>query len=95
MSKSKVYVCKKCKNARCLTRVLKHADTKLVLVGCQKICAGPVAGTKVDGRMEWFTRVDTGKRMAGLRMLLERRKKHPVKALEARRLPKRSGRSPR
>jgi hypothetical protein len=54
-----------------------------------------VVGTKVDGRMEWFTRVDTPKRMAGLRMLLEKRKKQPVKALEARRLHKRSGRAPR
>jgi hypothetical protein len=92
---TKAYVCKKCKNAECLTRMLKDTDAKVKLVGCQKICAGPVVGAKVDGRMEWFTRVDTGKRMAGLRMLLEKRKKHPVKALEARRLTKRSGRPPR
>ena len=66
MSRKKLYVCKKCKNSRCLTRVLQPSDAKLVLVGCQKICAGPVVGTKVDGRMEWFTRVDTLKRMAAV-----------------------------
>jgi hypothetical protein len=92
---SKVYVCKKCKNAKCLTRLLRKSDAELVMVGCQKICAGPVAGTKVDGRMEWFTRVDTPKRMVGLRMLAEKHKRRPVRALEARRLSKRSGRTPR
>jgi hypothetical protein len=95
MGKRKVFVCKKCKNADCVARVVKKSDAKLVLVGCQKICAGPVAGLSVSGRMEWFSRVDTSKRLAGLRMLAERRKKRPVHALESRRLPKRSGRSPR
>jgi hypothetical protein len=95
MGKAKVFVCKKCKNADCLTRLVKKSDAKLVLVGCQKICAGPVAGTKVAGRMEWFSRVDSAKRIAGLRMLVERRKKRPVPALERRRLVKRSGRRPR
>jgi hypothetical protein len=95
MGRAKVFVCKKCKNADCLTRLVKKSDAKLVLVGCQKICAGPVAGLAVSGRMEWFSRVDTPKRMAGLRMLAERRKKKPVPALESRRERKRSGRAPR
>jgi hypothetical protein len=95
MAKAKVFVCKKCKNADCLARMVKKSRSKLVMVGCQKICAGPVAGLSVSGRMEWFSRVDTPKRMAGLRMLAERRKKRPVAALENRRLHKRSGRPPR
>jgi hypothetical protein len=98
MSRTKVYVCKKCKKCKkadCLVDVLKKSDAKLVLVGCQKICAGPVAGTKVAGQLEWFSRVDTAKRIAGLRMLVEHRKKRPVPALERRRLVKRSGRRPR
>jgi hypothetical protein len=95
MGKSKVFVCKKCKRSDCLTDVLKTSDIKFDLVGCQKICAGPVAGLQVGGRMEWFSRVDTAKRIAGLRMLIEDRTKRPVKALEKKRVTKRSGRSPR
>jgi hypothetical protein len=95
MGKSRVFVCKKCKKADCLVKILKRTDSTLVLVGCQKICAGPVVGTELSGRMEWFSRVDTPKRLAGLRMLVERRTKRPAKALEKRRLPKRSGRAPR
>jgi hypothetical protein len=91
----RVFVCKKCRRAHCLTDMLKGTDAKVVLVGCQKICSGPVAGVKLSGRMEWFSRVDTPKRMAGLRMLAERRKKRPVVALEKRRLTTRSGRPPR
>jgi hypothetical protein len=93
--KRKVFVCRKCKNSDCVARVVKKSEAKLVLVGCQKICAGPVAGLSVAGRMEWFSRVDTPKRLAGLRMLAERRRKRPVPALESRRLSKRSGRPPR
>ena len=68
----KVFVCKKCKNADCLMRVLKHSESKLVPVGCQKICSGPVVGLKVDGRMEWFSRVDSLKALAGVRGQLGR-----------------------
>ena len=92
MRGKKVFVCKKCKNADCALRVLKKSDAKLVPVGCQKICAGPVVGVKVDGRMEWFRRVDTPKALAGMRMLAERRTNRLVPALERRRLVKRSGR---
>lgn len=95
MGKKKVFVCKKCKNADCLLRVLKKSEAKVVRVGCQKICAGPVVGLKVAGRMEWFRRVDTPKSLAGMRILAERRKKEPVPALERRRLAKRAGRAPR
>jgi hypothetical protein len=91
----KVYVCKKCKNADCLTKVLNRADSRLVPVGCQKICAGPVVGVKVAGQMEWFSRVSSLKEIAALRMLADRRTKRPARPLEKRRLGKRSGRPPR
>ena len=67
----------------------------MAVVGCQKICAGPVASIEQPGRMEWFSRIDTAKRIAGLHMLIERKEKRPVKALEKRRVVKRSGRAPR
>jgi hypothetical protein len=95
MGKAKVFICKKCKKADCLVDVLQGTEIKLALVGCQKICAGPVAGTEVAGKMEWFCRIDTPKRIAGLRILAERRTKRPVKALEKKRVSKRSGRAPR
>ena len=31
-------------------------------VGCQKICAGPVVGLEVAGRLEWYCEIDRGKR---------------------------------
>jgi hypothetical protein len=95
VSRPKVYVCRKCKRSECVVDVLEKTDAKLVLVGCQKICAGPVAGTKVAGRMEWFSRVDSKKGLAGLRLHLRHPKRRPAKALERRRVPKRSGRNPR
>jgi hypothetical protein len=95
MSRTKVYVCRKCKRSDCLIDVVEKTDAKLILVGCQKICDGPVAGTEVAGRMEWFSRVDSAKRLAGLRLLIRRQKRRPVKALERRRVIKRSGRRPR
>ncbi len=92
MRTKKVYVCKKCKNADCLFKVLKKADVRLVPVGCQKICAGPVAGVKIAGEMEWFSKVSSAKEMAGLHMVAERRTKRLPRPLEKRRLARRSGR---
>jgi hypothetical protein len=33
---------------------------KIKKVGCQKICKGPVFGVEVDGRLEWFCRLEAG-----------------------------------
>ncbi|HEX3795883.1 MAG TPA: hypothetical protein VHV57_15425 [Acidimicrobiales bacterium] len=95
MAKTKVFICTKCKQAKCLAQIFEHSQTKVSLVGCQKICAGPVAGVVVDGRMEWFSRIDTPKRIAGLRMVARHRVRRTPKALERRRVVKRSGRKPR
>lgn len=95
MATETILICRKCKQAKCLVSILKASDVEVVRVGCQKICVGPVAGLVVDGRMEWFSRVNTAKRIAALRTLARHRHRRPPKALEKRRLKKRSGRAPR
>jgi len=40
-------------------------------VGCQKLCHGPVFGTKVDGTWEWFGRVRSDAAVEALLALLE------------------------
>jgi hypothetical protein len=92
VSKTKVYVCKKCKRHSCVEEALAKVEAKVVLVGCQKICSAPVAGLRVDGQMEWFDRLDTGKRLAGLRTQAKHPKRQPRKALRRRLVAKRSGR---
>jgi hypothetical protein len=51
--------------ANCLVDILKRSDANVTLVGCQKICPGPVAGIELSGRMEWFSRIETTKRIRG------------------------------
>jgi hypothetical protein len=92
-----VAVCRKCKNHECLTEILEsHADVSLRLVKCQKICHGPVVGLPVDGRMEWFERVDGVKEVAAL-VRITRNGHHDSipKPLKKRRVKKYSGRPPR
>jgi hypothetical protein len=38
-------------------RKLREALGEAELVGCQKICAGPVCGLEIDGTVEWFSKV--------------------------------------
>ena len=86
-----VYICGKCKNSDCLAAFLKGTGSARVkMVGCQKVCRGPVAGTKVRKRMEWFACVDRAKPMVALERSLRRRVK-PAPALEARRVRRKSG----
>ena len=88
-------VCKKCKDSKCLVGFLKaKTDVKVVPVGCQKICHGPVVGVDVAGRMEWFERVGKAKPMVALARLSADGGK-VAKPLEKRRVAKRSGRAPR
>ena len=92
-----VAVCRKCKRSACLVELLEErADVSLRLVRCQKICRGPVVGVAVDGRMEWFQRVDGVKPLAALLRLT--RKKHTKKIpkpLQKLRVTRQSGRQPR
>jgi hypothetical protein len=97
VAKPRVWVCRKCKQSYCLTSFLKGSDgPKVKVVGCQKICKGPVAGCKVNGRMEWFARVDRAKPMVALARAAGRRGKTKLPApLESRRLARLSGQPPR
>jgi hypothetical protein len=91
-----VMVCKKCKDSKCLAKFFKtKTDVKVLSVGCQKICHGPVAGTQVAGRTEWFERVGKAKPMVALARLASDGTAKLPHALEKRRVPKHSGRPPR
>lgn len=63
---------------------------EVVEVGCQSVCDGPVAGTVVAGRLEWFRRVATRKRRNAL-VALAGGIDRPGKPLAKRRVAKRSG----
>jgi hypothetical protein len=95
--RSRVWMCKKCKQADCLEEFLTATGrVKVKKVGCQKICRGPVAGLKVRGRMEWFARVDRAKPMVALLRAADPRHTKRIRpALESRRVARRSGVAPR
>jgi (2Fe-2S) ferredoxin len=59
-------------------------------VGCQDICDGPVAGTLVEGTLEWFREVDGEKARRALVELLVGGKL--ARPLRKRRVAKRAGR---
>ncbi len=66
------------------------------LVGCQDVCRQPVAGTRVDDRLEWFGGLDKPKRRAALVDLLNDKAPRRIpKALEGARVAKRAGKDPR
>jgi len=79
-----------------LRSFLEDTGLRVQSVGCQKVCKGPVVGLEVDGRMEWFQRVNRPKAMVALARLAQRGGTGKVaKPLAKRWVPKRSGRPPR
>jgi len=40
-------------------------------VGCQKVCRGPVVGVAIDGRWQWFERMDSPKALRALEQLVD------------------------
>jgi hypothetical protein len=92
-----VYVCRKCKHSKALQKAIERgSDATVTVVGCQDVCRQPVAGTRVDGRLQWFGGLDTPKRQAALIELLnDERPRRIPKALQKARAPKRSGKDPR
>ncbi len=77
----------------CLERVLsKRKGVDVELVRGQKACHGPVAGLAVDGRMEWFEKVDGVEQIAAL-VRMTRRALHDriPKPLRRRRVKARAG----
>jgi hypothetical protein len=99
MAKNRVWVCTKCRNSSCLVAFLNGSHgPKVSKVGCQKICKGPVAGTRLNGQVEWFFRVDRAKPMVALLRAAQhgRKKKQKLpRPLQQRRVTRRSGQLPR
>ncbi len=92
-----IYVCRKCKHSKDLQKAVgRGTDATVKLVGCQDVCEQPVAGTRVDGCLQWFGGLDQGKRQRALIDLLnEPRPRELPKVLAKARVPKRAGKSPR
>jgi (2Fe-2S) ferredoxin len=90
----KVYVCKgshcsKCKDERAALLATLESAAKVREVGCQKMCKGPVVGVEVDGCLEWFADLGSGKARRGLDKLIDQGRLS--KALAKRQVAKRSG----
>jgi hypothetical protein len=94
---STIYVCRKCKHSKELQDALaRRTDATLKLVGCQDVCKQPLAGTRVDGSLEWFGGLDQSKRQRALINLVNDGSRGPVPAVLAKaRSKKRAGKSPR
>jgi hypothetical protein len=91
-----VYVCRKCKHSKGLQKAIgRGSDATVKLVGCQDVCRQPVAGTRVDDRLEWFGGLDKPKRQAALVELLNDSRRRIPKALQKARVAKRAGKDPR
>jgi len=91
-----IYVCRKCKHSKCLQKAVERgSDATVRLVGCQDVCEQPVAGTRVDGRLEWFGGLDKAKRQQAIIDLLNDQPKRVPDALDKARVAKRAGKGPR
>ncbi len=58
-------------------------------MGCQKVCKGPVVGLDVDGELQWFRKMDSGKAVDALQDFVDEGRL--AKPLKRRRDPKRAG----
>jgi hypothetical protein len=95
MAEPRTYVCvgKDCRRDKCHRDLLTALDAsgQVTRVPCQDICKGPVAGTVVDGEVEWFKRVrKPGQRRALVALIREGGRPIPDE-LRSRWVPKRSG----
>jgi hypothetical protein len=92
-----IYVCRKCKHSKGLQKALERGTGATVrLVGCQDVCDEPVAGTRVDGCVQWFGGLDKAKRQRALIELVKDGGDGPLPDVLAKaRSRKRAGKSPR
>jgi hypothetical protein len=92
-----IYVCRKCKQSKDLQKALERGtDATVRLVGCQDVCNQHVAGTRVDGCIQWFGGLDKAKRQRALIDLVKDGGDGPVPEVLAKtRSRKRAGKSPR
>lgn len=62
-----IYVCRKCKHSKALQNAIERGtDATVKLVGCQDVCKQPVAGTRIEGCLQWFGGLDQPKRQKAL-----------------------------
>jgi hypothetical protein len=80
------------KERRAQERVLELVTgrARVIPVKCQKVCDGPVLGLEIEGEIEWFERVSGKAARAALAAWLDDGTLQ--KALQKRRVKKRSGR---
>ena len=92
-----IYVCRKCKHSKDLQKALERGtDATVRLVGCQDVCQQPVAGTRVDGGLQWFEGLDKAKRQRALIDLVNHGGDGKIPDVLAKaRSRKRAGKSPR
>ena len=92
-----VLVCRKCDGSdKVLEFLLTRTKSNVRTVRCQKVCEGPVAGLRVDGRMEWFEKMDGSKQLKAMQELLGQKPPRKLsKPLKKRRSRERSGCLPR
>jgi hypothetical protein len=92
-----IYVCRKCKHSKDLQKALERgADATIKLVGCQDVCTQPVAGTRVEGCLQWFGGLDRPKRQRALIDLVNDGGDGPLSpVLSKAREKKRAGKAPR
>jgi hypothetical protein len=95
-----VVVCqgKKCSRAcghdALLRQLCKVSDVRVVR--CQGICKGSVVGAVLDGRLEWFERIDSVKLGARMKTAVAHRTRGGLPtALKKRRVKRFQGRPPR
>ena len=92
-----IYVCSKCKHSKALQcAVARKTDATVKLVGCQDICEQPLAGTRVDGVLQWFGGLDRPKRQRAVIDLLNDGGRGPLPDVLAKaRSKRRAGKAPR
>lgn len=92
-----IYVCRKCKHSKGLQSALeKGTDATVKLIGCQDVCEQPLAGTRVEGCLQWFGGLDRAKRQSALIDLVNGGGRGPLPdALVKARSKKRAGKPPR
>jgi hypothetical protein len=92
-----IYVCRKCKHSKELQSALvRKTDATVKLVGCQDVCKQPVAGTRVDGDLQWFGGLDRSKRQRALIDVVNDGGRGPVPVVLVKaRSKKRAGKAPR
>ena len=92
-----IYVCRKCQHSKDLQKALaRQTDASVRLVGCQDVCRQPVAGTRVDGCLQWFGGLDKPKRQKAVIELVNRDGRGPLPEVLAKASSaKRAGKAPR